>query len=103
MFRTFDVLNGDVSNEQAAGAIAEVAEPSAPELDLAALVARFNDIDARINKIESQLNDAFKSQVEATSDAVDASAENAEDDDPGTVNTDEPAEDAGEKENNDEG
>lgn len=101
MFRAFDVLNGDIPSEDTAKTIAEIAETnSAPPLDLAALVARFNEMDARINKIESQVNDAFKSQIEATSDAVEASNEIAENDNPGEEQA--PAPDNSEEVKNDE-
>lgn len=84
MIRTFDVLNGDVPGENTAETIADVAQGTAPPaVDLAALVARFNDIDARINKLEGQVNDAFKSQIDAPKDAVAASAEIADNDNPG--------------------
>lgn len=93
MDRTFDLLAGDTPGETTAEAVEAVAE-SAPDIDLAALVARFNDIDARINALESKLNDAFKSQVESTSDAVEASEEIADDDNPEPeTNTDTESED----------
>lgn len=88
MIRTFDVLSGDIPNETVAEAIEKVTEP-APDIDVAALVARFNDFDAKINKIESQLNDLFKSQVDATKDAVQESSEVAEDDNPGETSAEE--------------
>ena len=54
MMRTFDILAGESSGENVAEAVEEVAESNS--LDLAAIIARFNDIDARINKIEETLN-----------------------------------------------
>lgn len=72
MTRTFDILNGDIPNEVVAGAVEEAAQS---ELDLAALVSRLNDIDARINKLEESLNKSLTSQVEAPAVAEQASAE----------------------------
>lgn len=81
MERTFDLLRGEASGEQVADAMQTLA--TEPSVDLAALIARFNDIDARINQLESKLTESLVSQVNAPAQAAQASAQNATLDDPG--------------------
>lgn len=93
MERTFDLLRGEASGESVADAAAAIA--ASPGIDLAALVARLNSIDAKINGLESKINESLAAQVapapepqQPEADAVQASQEIAGDDDPGTPEPD---------------
>lgn len=61
MFSTFNSLAGEPTGEDVAKAVESVAETS--QLDIAAIVTRFNSIDERLNKIDSTLNQLMTSQI----------------------------------------
>ena len=61
MFSTFNSLAGEPTGEDVAKAVESVAETS--QLDIAAIVTRFNSIEERLNKIDSTLNQLMTSQI----------------------------------------
>ena len=61
MFSTFNSLAGEPTGEDVAKAVESVAETS--QLDIAAIVTRFNSIEERLNKIDSTLNQLMSSQI----------------------------------------
>ena len=61
MFSTFNSLAGEPTGEDVAKAVESVAET--PQLDIAAIVTRFNSIEERLNKIDSTLNELMSSQI----------------------------------------